>query len=361
MKRPALIQFLAIQSGDSLSIRVALAMEKIIYSNLPIPHLATHTLPVQSLHLLSAGRFRIRLICLNADHQELYNQVFDSDSFGHFHLRINTKNFSSTVKAIQLYEIRRAPGLELLLGTFLPFVLSSPLKIIISDLDKTLVDTRSRTIMDIYHSLTWPLSKFPAVPSGMDILSHHVEHGFFPFILSASPHFYEHMVQNWLHTHRIYNAGIFLKDYRQILGVLGGVLSYKDFKVQGLYKLNHLLDILLMCGIPDELIMMGDDYQEDPIIYLTLSSLLLNPEGPPALWNQFRRHQSFRLNDIQNARFINKFHALKNILAERSRKGTFSPTQIKIHIRTQNLKKPSLPAPILPSPRPIEELFEFFA
>jgi len=170
---------------------------------------------------------------------------------------------------------------------------------------------------DVFNSLTKPLEYFPTIPNSVNILSSYIQKKFHPFILSASPHFYEDAIRDWLYKNKIYTAGIFLKDYRKVFSLFEGDLTTKDLKVQGLYKLNHLLDIILMTGIPDKLVMMGDNFESDPLIYLTFAIVLQGESDPWTVWNKVKELESFRLNPKQNSQFLNKLYQIKSMITQR--------------------------------------------
>jgi hypothetical protein len=205
---------------------------------------------------------------------------------------------------------------------------------VICDFDKTLVDTKYSTTKELYTSLTQPIDYFPTVTNSVDLIKTYIEQNHHPFILSASPHFYENAMRDWLYQNHIYTAGIFLKDYRHIFNLLELDLTTKDLKVQGMYKLNHLLDIILMVGIPDELVLMGDNFESDPIIYLALASLL---KGSLDSWNFINfldQHDSFQMNKKQKAHLLSKSYQISSQLNIMTKKrGHSNSPSIKIHIR----------------------------
>jgi hypothetical protein len=219
------------------------------------------------------------------------------------------------------------------LGTYIPLKIHEPKKIIICDFDKTLVDTKYSTTKELYRSLTRPLEAFPTVESSVEILHRFIRAGHHPFILSASPHFYEDAMRDWLYKNNIFSAGIFLKDYRQFFSFLEGELTAKDLKFQGLYKLNHLLDILLMTGVPDELVLMGDNFESDPIIYLTLAQILREDIDPWVIWNDIKEHDIFQLKKNQNSQFLNKIYQLDNMLTRQRKMYPNKKPHIEIYIR----------------------------
>ena len=118
--------------------------------------------------------------------------------------------------------------------------------------------------------------------------------------------------------HQIYTAGIFLKDYRQVFNLLETVLTLKDIKTQGIYKLGHLLDILLMVGIPDELVLMGDNFESDPLIYASVVSLLEGRSKPWDLWQKLKQYPSFRSTLKQEGLLLNKIYQIAETLQTRS-------------------------------------------
>ena len=287
MRRPHLVHFMAISTEEFLSIKAFVTMDFPWKQNFPIP---LHGLP-----LLGTHHFSMKILGLGKDGQHIYQEKFDSDSLGTFNLKIPLNSDRKNIHAISIYEIGRHPGLELFLGTYIPISITSPKNIVISDFDKTLVDTCYSNLKELYHSLVRPLSDFPTLSNSVRIFKHHIDRGLHPFILSSSPHFYENAIRDWLYSNHIYTAGIFLKDYRRIFSFLETVLTLKDLRTQGPYKFNHLLDIILMTGIPRQLILIGDNFEADPVIYASLTSLLLLHKKikPWDLWQQLKKHPSF--------------------------------------------------------------------
>jgi hypothetical protein len=270
------------------------------------------TKPIQSLGLLSSNEFRLKIIGLSEEDQETTIRSFDSDSFGNFNFKIPQPESGKVVK-LKLFETKSHPGLDLLIGSFIPTKIKNPKKIIITDFDKTLVDTRYSTMKELYLILRNPVSYFPPVDSSIELLKKFTDTEFQPFIVSASPHFYENAIRDWLYQHNIFTGNIFLKDYRNIFSFFEGDLSTKDLKSQGFYKLNTIVNILLMTGIPDELVLVGDGFESDTIIYLTLAAVMIGRYDPWTIWNLIKREESFRLTNQQHFRFLSKFYQLKNM------------------------------------------------
>lgn len=289
--------------------------------------------PIQALRLLNAYEFTLKIVGMTKDQEEIYKKSFESDSFGNFNFKIPLTEERSRIEILQLYEVRKRPGLDLHLGTYIPLRVYSPKKIIICDFDKTLVDTKYSTTKEVYRSLTRPLEEFPTIVSSVNILKKAIHQGYHPFILSASPHFYEDAMRDWLYKNNIFSAGIFLKDYRHFFSFLEGDLTTKDLKGHGIYKLNHLLDILLMTGVPDELILMGDNFESDPVIYLTLAKILTLNIDPWIIWNSIKDESIFQLKRKQNSQLLNKIFQLNNLLNRKYKNNSKRKVLIKIYIR----------------------------
>lgn len=337
LKRPHLVHFLAIKTDEHIALKASVTMKS---PTITVPgankEISTPSFPVQALRMLNAYLFHLKIVGLNKEQKEIYKKVVETDSFGNLSYKIPLIENRAEIEVFQIYELKKNPGLEILLGTYIPLKITPPKKLIICDFDKTLVDTKYSNTREVYESLTRPLEYFPTVHRSLDILRDHINQGHHPFVLSASPHFYEEAMRDWLYQNQVYTAGIFLKDYRKVFSFLEWDLSPKDLKVQGLYKLNHLLDIILMTGIPDSLILMGDNFESDPIIYLTLARMLKEESEPWSLWNQLKKEDAFQLNRKQNGQFLNKIYQIQNLI---NRKKTHSHENLNIDIKVYIRKK----------------------
>ncbi len=354
LDRPILINFTSIRTQSKFSVRASLNYLKAIQieESTETNQLST---PLDNLSLLGSHQFKIKLVGLDENHERVFRKIYESDSYGNFEFRIpiQDNNPASKIKTFQIYEVGTLDGVELLLGTRIPIVLNYPKKIIISDFDKTLVDTRYSTAREVYESLKNPIDHFPLVPESIDLLKNFMAQDFQPFILTASPHFYENAIRNWLYQQGIYTAEIFLKDYRKIISIIDGLLTAKDLKSQGFYKLNHLVNILSMTGIPDDLVLMGDGFESDPLIYLTLVTLLENRTEPWNLWNQIKKLKAFKLTQKQDSLFLNKVYHLQNEIQRKNKVPNW-----KIYIRTP---KSITPKPItVPIFKEKNKLIEYY-
>lgn len=325
MKRPYLVHCNVIDNGEQLSIKAAITLDD--YGPSITKELTTMgpSSPWQSLGLMGSNKSRLKICGLNNDNKEIYAREFDSDSFGIFDIKIAQQD-DNRITRLKIYETLYRPGLELLVGSFIPLNIANSKKILITDFDKTLVDTRYSTLSEVYESLRHPLEYFPPVKGSIKKVKSFISEGFHPFVVSSSPHFYEKAIRDWLYNNEIYTSHIFLKDYRKIFSIDEGDLRPKDLRSHGFYKLDNLVNILLMTSLPKELILVGDSFESDMTIYLTLYAALKRHIDPWQLWNQVRSLESFRLTNKQNSRFLSKFYKINSM----SKKGDLD---IKIFIR----------------------------
>lgn len=336
MKRPYLVHFLSVMTEESISIRASLALtDNPLMKNQNDLSALKPKLPIDAYRLLATEQFTVLIVGLDQQHNEIFRKHFDSDSFGNISFKIPLTTEKKQTHVLQIYEISHCPGIELILGSYIPLKVEVPRKLVISDFDKTLVHTRYSKPRELYDSLTKPITSFPTINKSLEVISEYIDQGFHPFILSASPHFYEDAMRDWLYQNKIFTAGIFLKDYRHIISYFEGDLSPKDIKTQGLYKLGHLLDILVMTDIPDQLVLMGDNYESDPLIYLALAKLLKEELGPWEIWNLLMKEDIFRPGHKQKSQTLNKIYQVSNMLSRMKSRGK-KEIDLKIWIRKRD-------------------------
>ena len=329
MERPQLNHLLAINTSKLINVRASLTYG--LDSDKPptvseLTGLPAASAPAKAIKMLFSKKvFQIKLLGLNQKDEIVFNRIYESDSFGGLDFKIDQN--VNEIEKILIFEISSHPGIEHYVGSYIPIKMEASSKIVISDFDKTLVDTRYSNAKEVYQSLNNPLSYFPSIEKSIEIFKDYISRGFYPFIVTASPHFYEHAIRDWLYQNSIYTSGIFLKDYRSFFSFFDGVLTPKDIKTQGFYKLNHIISILLMTGIPKELALIGDGFESDPIIYLTVKKIMLNNSPPWNLWNSLREESVFNLTNRQNSHFLNKIYKLHGLLKNAP------PCDVKIHIR----------------------------
>lgn len=326
MPRPHIFSLTLIQNETSLNLKGSIALTDQGLSNYELGsdvELKKIKPPFKSLNLLWAYQSRIKIVGYSKD-EVIFIKEYDTDSLGNLDLKIPLK---TKIDYLNIYDLKARPGLELIMGSFIPLNVEPHSKLIVSDFDRTLVETRFSTIKDIYHSLKTPVLYFPDIPDSLNLLKKYIDNGYIPFILSASPHFYENSLRDWAYKNNLCNTTIFLKDYKSIFTIGNGILSTKDLKKQGFYKLTQLVNLLLMTGIPSELILMGDAFESDLFIYSCLISLIYEKQDPWVLWKMIRKEKPFRLTTKQDSLFLTKFYQLSE-LANKKRLKDF-----KIYIR----------------------------
>lgn len=333
MKRPYLVNFLAINSDNQIAIRTTVtdSYTPMIGESEDDRSVIKASSPIQSIGIMSSNEYKLKITGLDDHQNEIFIREYDSDSFGNFDIKIPSIINNSEIKILQVFEVSYHPGLQLNLGTFIPLVISNPKKLVISDFDKTLLDTKFSTAKEVYNSLRKPLDYFPPVEGSIELLKQFTDQAYQPFILSASPHFYEKAIRDWLYKNQIFAGSIFLKDYRNIFSFTEGVLTPKDMTNQGFYKLNQLVNILLMTGIPNHLVLMGDGFESDTFIYLCLKAILIDKADPWTIWNKIKKEKAFKLTSKQNAQFLSKFYQVGELIKK------VDNLEMSIYIRcTQN-------------------------
>lgn len=323
MNRPYLVNFSAIASNGKISIRA-----NITDSDYQVKQLTKKApTPIESINLFNKNHFRVKVVGLNFENITLLEKEYDSDNYGNIELQLAQNIHEQKITKILVYETSTYPGIEIHLGSFLPLEINDPKKIVISDFDKTLVDTKYSTPRELYYSLNKPLSYFPTVDKSLEILHSYLDQGFQPFILSASPHFYENAIRDWLYQNKIFASNIYLKDYRDFISLFDGSLATKDLKKHGFYKINQMVDILMMVGIPEHLVLFGDGFETDTFIYLILKSLIVDHTDPWKLWKSIKNHRIFNLNSKQDSYFLTKFYRLSELSRSKP------PVKFEIYIR----------------------------
>ncbi len=335
MNRPSIVHLVAVQTTQALTIKASVTLIS--------PKNYKRIIPIYSIGLLISHQFKVKIITYDNNHKKLNQEILETDFFGYFELIISKNESSRQIDSFEIFEISHFPNLEIFMGEFHPLTFTNKKNIVICDFDKTLVDTRYSGPKEIIESLTNPSQHFPTIEKSINLLNKYIDKEFRPFILSASPNFYESSIRNWLVQNNLSNAIIILKDVRQILSIFHGYLIPKDIKATGLYKINQLLNILFMVGIPDKLTLIGDNFEYDPIIYMALAKILQDDTDPWAIWNNLKFNKAFRLNNKQSALLLNKLHRLRGMILERRKflinKNTDIKITINILIRRHSVEK----------------------
>jgi len=327
MKRPIIINFFSIITGKGLSISAFVSKAKNCVSN-DIPSEST-TAPIESYRQLGSNKYILKINFIDKKGEILKKKVFETDSLGNIYIKYPLKeNERSSLNAIEIYEISYSSGIEFYLGSFIPIKSEAENKVIICDFDKTLVDTKYSNTLEVFNSLTKPITDFPKVIRSIEILKEHIVDKYHPFILSASPLFYSDAISNWLYQNAIYTAGVFLKDFRKLFSVLDKELTFKDLSGQGSYKLGQLLSIIDLTDLPDELVLVGDNFESDPIIYQILAKFLMGDISASMLLKDLKNRPEFKLNKKQQSILLNKLFRIEDNLKRKEK-----PIKIKILIR----------------------------
>ncbi|MCB9092254.1 MAG: hypothetical protein H6621_00865 [Halobacteriovoraceae bacterium] len=313
-KRPIISSFLALKTQDSIAIRATMSMSQKVYAQIGSDLLNEKaTSPWDNLEFFQRSDFRLKIVGLSPKSKILLVREINTDEYAMVQLKIPSQVKDQEITSIQIYEIKYKKGFELLMGSFIPLKLNTPKKVLITDFDKTLVDTKYSTMREVYDSLSKPINYFPTVQGSVDLVKRFLKEGYGPFVLSASPHFYEKSLRDWLYQNEIFTSNIFLKDYRKIFTLSLSELTTKDLKAQGFYKLNELVQILIMTGIPDNLVLIGDGFESDPMIYLIIRSIIIEQHDPWVVWKKVRALHSFKLTRRQQSKFLTNLHNLASL------------------------------------------------
>ncbi len=327
LSRPKINNIIILKNPRDISVRVSISLENIPkkqdFQTKEIHHQSS---PWQNINLFNNNDFKVKVVCFDANSEIQYTRIFNTDRYGNLNLKIPTTHNQSEITSLQFFEVSYQDGIDLLLGSFIPVILNSPNKVIISDFDKTLVDTRYSTIQEMFTSLRNPISYFPTIDKSLEVLQLAIKSGYTPFILSASPHFYEKPFRDWLYQNEVYTSNIFLKDYRKIFSFFESELTPKDLKTQGFYKLTELINILLMTDLADKLILIGDGFESDPLVYLVLRALIIEKIDPWKIWKTLKKMEQFKLTRPQQTKLLTSL----NLIAALASKKKIS---LKIYIR----------------------------
>jgi hypothetical protein len=90
---------------------------------------------------------------------------------------------------------------------------------------------------------------------------------------------------------------------------------------------------MFMCGHAQELVLMGDGFESDLLIYTVFQRILSKKADPHHLWSSLVKRKEFNLTSNQQANFLLKVYELTARLASRPL------INVKIHIRCKNNSK----------------------
>lgn len=327
MHKLKLLNFNCYTTRNSVKIKALL-----FYRKHPLLSGKSGTRPIESLFRFTRNSMKIKVELLDANNQLLSCKEVWSDNYGNINCTIPT-NAAKKIERIKLYLLEPS---YIFLAEISPQGINRHNKMIICDFDKTLVDTHYGTLKEIYHSITGPISQYQKVEQSLALFRSLINKGFAPFIVSASPHFYELPIRKWLASEQLPQCPMTLKNYRDIFSIWHDKLSLKDLLIHGNYKLHSMLDILIMTGIPEELVLIGDSSETDPEIYLLLKNLLTSDESVWELWQRFKDNKCFKLTTRQSSQILRKINTLKGKI--NLAKGRGIKVSIQIYIRSVGKK-----------------------
>jgi hypothetical protein len=87
------------------------------------------------------------------------------------------------------------------------------------------------------------------------------------------------------------------------------------------------MEIMMMCGHAQDLVLMGDGFESDLFIYTIFQRILSKKADPHHLWRMVLSRKEFNLTSNQQATFLLKVYELTARLASRP------AINVKIHIR----------------------------
>jgi hypothetical protein len=90
-----------------------------------------------------------------------------------------------------------------------------------------------------------------------------------------------------------------------------------------------------MTKVPKELILIGDGFESDPVIYMTLKKLLTPHADPWKTWKSIKNNNIFNLTSKQDSHFITKFY----LLSELAKKSAACDVRIHIRATSENIEK----------------------
>ena len=338
-KRPYLIHCHCILVKNKLSVRIGISSRPTRYFS---DDQISPTIPIRDFRLLQKNKFSAKIVITLRD-KIIQEKVLDTDQFGHLNYRFSFKNddhIELESAKVNIYEVSSHPGFDLFLGTRASNTINPDVPVIISDFDKTLVDTKYKTTVELYHSLTSPLKAFPTVNETLSIMAPMLTKKYPFFIVSASPHFYENPIRHWLLSQQIKDSGIFLKDYRHFFSFQNTELFSKDMKVHGTFKLSQLLNLTYMLELPRKIILFGDNSETDPLIYCLLKYLLSTNFDIQSTWEKIKNLEAFKLTQFQDSKLLNRLHLIKSLTKKKN-----YTCEIEINIRMLK-NRPQLELPM---------------
>ena len=142
--RPKVISQNSICSGKVLSLKLSIAYVSVNQDG------SKKITPISRLSLLQKNKFNLAIKIQTAT--ESHERLISTDNFGTVYLKQKLKDPKQII--YKAYAINQTQNIKFFLGKYEPSILDNDKNIIVSDFDKTLVDTKYSTIKELYHSLT---------------------------------------------------------------------------------------------------------------------------------------------------------------------------------------------------------------
>jgi len=316
-KKPILFQEIFLQRNNLIFLQGLISIQDVNFS------MDDFKTPKDAFLSLTHKDFHLKITITDTD-QKQQDFFFQTSPYGDFSLKLP---YFSLCQSIDVF-IQENDN-YIFLEKILPINLPSPLNFIFCDFDQTLIETKFKTLKELYRALKTSLNSFSTIYSSVELFRSYSH--YYSFILSASPYFFHDLIKNWLKNQDIFPNKILLKDFRKILS-LKEELSFKDFKDQAYYKISKILHIILLYGYPQNLVLIGDSIESDLLIYSIIKKILSFDSDHKILFDEI--FSTIKLTTKQKTDLSEK-------ILELSQWREVPKLKIEIFIRGKIIKKPS--------------------
>jgi len=285
--RPELIQGLFFKKDSELylSLKIAATLER---------DYKEYLRPISNWPMLLPRTYQLMIRFFDGT-QEIADSKLELTTNLYGEIKITTLLPNNKISSLKIYEVGSDPGISFYIGLYQINEITPKTKLIITDFDKTLIKTKYKTTSEIIRALTNRLTIFDRIESTYHKIKNEMQEKTTTLVLlSASPHFYAKPIKDWLKVNWLGEAAIILKDAREVLFHYKSNLSFKDLRLQGFYKLNALLDLVNLIGLPDEISLYGDAEESDPQIY-SIFAEICKGNNAYSLMNLINNERSFQL------------------------------------------------------------------
>ena len=145
--RPELLKWVCIARDETMHILAEVDLEEFHHSLWKKGQaLASHSSPWENFSFLPEKKFVLLVMGLSSNGNVIYKRFFYNHTNGRFQFQIpRNSNQGLSIHSLKVYEAGTKIGTYFYLGTYLPQILPKPSKVIITDFDKTLVETKYAT------------------------------------------------------------------------------------------------------------------------------------------------------------------------------------------------------------------------